>query len=154
MRKECEDYIILRKCEGATLQNISDELLEKFDFKTSKQNIHKFYARWCEKEVSRTNDEYIINDVLNVVIRKRFIKDCEGLPILNNISTYKLRRYVKEYKEDLDELKEELDEKILDKYVDGDDISDISHSLGYKGIDVDDDVILRVLKKRIKGFTV
>lgn len=154
MKKEFEDYIIQRKCEGATLQNISDELLEKFDFKTSKQNIHKFYARWCEREVSRTNDEYVVNDVLNVVARKKFIKDCEGLPILGSISTYKLRRFVKEYKDDLEDIKEELNEKILDMYIAGEEIDTISQDLGYKGINVDEDVIIRVLKKRIKGFSI
>lgn len=152
MTKEIKEYIIEKREEGETLQSIVDELAENFGFVTSKQNIHKFYHRWCDKERERSLMEYKIRDVLNVIARKTSIQDCVDVVLLDGLSEYKLRRFLRENEDRLEDIKADLEKRVIELYIDGKDIEDIGEILNYKGVTVEEKIIKRVLRKRIKGF--
>lgn len=150
MTREVEEYIVERRNEGATLREISEELEEKFCFKTSQQNIHKFYGRWNQKQTELLQFNSRLPDFIEIAARVRYTKDLENVNILKDYSTFKLRTLARDNKEEIEELRSTLENQVIELYADGMDISDIGHELRYKGVDLDQRIVNKVIKTRIK----
>lgn len=132
MTDEIKRFAIEQRKNGRSLQQVVDDIAESYGVLTSRQNIFKVLKRAKAKEEKQSKLVNIDNEILQIVARFRFIKDCENNEVFFSIKPYHFRSLIRDHRDEIEDIKINLAHEVQQLVISGMSKDEILEALSYE----------------------
>jgi len=152
-RDELRELICEYKEQGLTFERISEILDEEYGIKRDRQSIYGIYKRYMnrlekDKEKLRTDI-----DIINIAARNEYFSNIKKqvMELESNITESYIKTAVEKYKDDIQEIEDEMVEIVSDGIRTGATKEEILESISYKGIRPTEKIYVKLATKSFRN---
>ena len=152
-RDELRELICDYKEQGLTFERISEILDEEYGIKRDRQSIYGIYKRYMnrlekDKEKLRTDI-----DIINIAARNEYFSNIKKqvMKLESNITESYIKTAVEKYKDDIQEIEDEMVEIVSDGIRTGATKEEILESISYKGIRPTEKIYVKLATKSFRN---
>ena len=152
-RDELRELICDYKEQGLTFERISEILDEEYGIKRDRQSIYGIYKRYMnrlekDKEKLRTDI-----DIINIAARNEYFSNIKKqvMELESNITESYIKTAVEKYKDDIQEIEDEMVEIVSDGIRTGATKEEILESISYKGIRPTEKIYVKLATKSFRN---
>ena len=152
-RDELRELICKYKEQGLTFERISEIIDEEYGIKRDRQSIYGIYKRYMnrlekDKEKLRTDI-----DIINIAARNEYFSNIKKqvMELESNITESYIKTAVEKYKDDIQEIEDEMVEIVSDGIRTGATKEEILESISYKGIRPTEKIYVKLATKSFRN---